>query len=147
MLLAAAAYPAVVAHPLPGRIRTLGPLPVSFDPIARDAALSRFRARVDAAIARNETVIVVGDFNVAPTEPAYGSLVGGLRLAAVALAGCGSDIDPSPRAIDGVFPPIAELPPLPFQLTDQTGLIRALAVADPDGLREGVSSAALHATW
>ncbi len=68
----------ISAHPLPGRIRTLGPLPIAFDPTSRDAALSRFRARVDAAIARGETLIVVGDFNVAPTEPAFERLVDGL---------------------------------------------------------------------
>ena len=68
----------ITAHPLPGRIRTLGPVPIGFDPASRDAALSRFRTRVDAAIARDETVIVVGDFNVAPTEPAYAPLVEGL---------------------------------------------------------------------
>lgn len=68
----------ITGHPLPGRIRMAGPLPVSFDPTSRDADLARFRARVDAAIARGETVIVAGDFNTAPTEPAFESLVAGL---------------------------------------------------------------------
>ncbi len=74
----------VTAHPLPGRIGmvgpapVIGPIPVSFDPTARDAALERFRARVDAAIEGGETVVIAGDFNVAPTEPAYGRLVDGL---------------------------------------------------------------------
>lgn len=68
----------ISAHPLPGRIRTLGPLPVGFDPAFRDAALSRIRTLVDAAIARGETVIVLGDFNVAPMEPAFAPLVAGL---------------------------------------------------------------------
>jgi len=68
----------ITAHPLPGRIRTLGGVPIGFDPASRDTALSRLRTTVDAAIARNETVIVVGDFNVAPTEPAFGPLVDGL---------------------------------------------------------------------
>jgi endonuclease/exonuclease/phosphatase family metal-dependent hydrolase len=53
-------------------------VPIGFDPASRDAALSRFRIRVDAAIARDETVILVGDFNVAPTEPAFRPLVEGL---------------------------------------------------------------------
>lgn len=68
----------ITGHPLPGRIGVAGPLPVSFDPSDRDAALERLRVRVDAAIARGETVIVVGDFNVAPTEPAFERLVAGL---------------------------------------------------------------------
>lgn len=68
----------ITGHPLPGRIRTAGPVPVSFDPTSRDAELARFRARVDAAIARGETVIVAGDFNTAPTEPAFERLVAGL---------------------------------------------------------------------
>jgi vancomycin resistance protein VanJ len=65
-------------HPLPGRIGMAGPLPVSFDPSSRDQALHRFRALVDAAIGRGETVIVAGDFNTAPTEPAFERLVAGL---------------------------------------------------------------------
>ena len=68
----------ISGHPFPGRIRVAGPLPVSFDPSARDQSLVRFRARVDAAIARGETVIVAGDFNTAPTEPAFEQLVAGL---------------------------------------------------------------------
>ena len=68
----------ISGHPFPGRIRMAGPLPVSFDPSARDQSLARFRARVDAAIARGETVIVAGDFNTAPTEPAFEQLVAGL---------------------------------------------------------------------
>jgi vancomycin resistance protein VanJ len=68
----------VTAHPFPGRIGRVGPLPLSFDPTSRDADLARFRARVDAAIARGETVIIAGDFNTAPTEPAFERLVMGL---------------------------------------------------------------------
>jgi endonuclease/exonuclease/phosphatase (EEP) superfamily protein YafD len=68
----------ITGHPFPGRIGTAGPLPVSFDPGARDAALDRFRARVDAAIARGETVIVAGDFNTAPTEPTFERFAAGL---------------------------------------------------------------------
>jgi vancomycin resistance protein VanJ len=68
----------ITGHPLPGRIGTVGPVPVSFDPGQRDAALARFRTRVDEAIARGETVIVLGDFNTAPTESAFEPLVDGL---------------------------------------------------------------------
>ena len=62
----------ITGHLFPGRIAMAGPLPVAFDPSSRDAALLRFRARVDAAIGRGETVIIIGDFNTAPTEPALG---------------------------------------------------------------------------
>lgn len=68
----------ITGHPFPGHIGMAGPLPMSFDATSRDAALERFRARVDAAIARGETVIVVGDFNTAPTEPAFDRVVAGL---------------------------------------------------------------------
>jgi vancomycin resistance protein VanJ len=68
----------ITGHPFPGRIGLIGPLPVSFDARSRDAALGRFRARVDAAIGRGEIVIVTGDFNTAPTEPAFGRLAAGL---------------------------------------------------------------------
>ena len=68
----------ITGHPFPGRVGMAGPLPVAFDPSSRDSALLRFRARVDAAIGRGETVIIVGDFNTAPTEPAFGPLTTGL---------------------------------------------------------------------
>ena len=68
----------ITAHPFPGRLQFVGPIPLSFDPTARDADLTRFRARADAAIARGETVIIAGDFNTAPTEPAFSRLVAGL---------------------------------------------------------------------
>lgn len=60
-------------------------------------------------------------------------------LATVTLAGCGANIDPGPRAIDGVFPPIGDRPPLPFRVIDETGLIRALAVVNQDDLQDGIS--------
>jgi endonuclease/exonuclease/phosphatase (EEP) superfamily protein YafD len=69
----------ITAHPLPGQISLAGPFPVGFDGSQRDAALRRVRSRVVAAIGRGETVVVLGDFNVAPTEPAFGELVDGLK--------------------------------------------------------------------
>lgn len=69
----------ITAHPLAGRISTVGPVPIALDSVKRDQALRRIRARIDAAIARGETVVVLGDFNVSPTEPAFGELVDGLR--------------------------------------------------------------------
>ena len=69
----------ITAHPLPGRISMAGPLPVAFDASERDRALQAIRARVDAAIGRGESVVVLGDFNVAPDEPGYRDLVAGLH--------------------------------------------------------------------
>jgi endonuclease/exonuclease/phosphatase (EEP) superfamily protein YafD len=73
----------ITAHPLPGFISTVGPVPVSFDASRRDIALRRVRNVVEDTIGRGETVVLLGDFNVAPTEPAYAELVDGLRDAHV----------------------------------------------------------------
>ena len=69
----------ITAHPLAGRISMVGPVPIALGSEKRDQALTRIRARIDAAIARGETVAVLGDFNVSPTEPAFAELVDGLR--------------------------------------------------------------------
>ncbi len=71
----------ITAHPLPGRLIKRFGLPVvtSFDPSTRDADLIRLHDRIDAAIARRERVVVVGDFNTSPTEAVYRDLVRGLR--------------------------------------------------------------------
>ena len=69
----------ITAHPLAGRFVLAGPLPVALDSAKRDASLERIRDRIDAAIARGETVVVLGDFNVAPTEPGFTGLTDGLR--------------------------------------------------------------------
>ena len=73
-------------------------------------------------------------------------------LATAGLAGCGSAADPGPRAIDGGFPPRADLQALPFRIADQTGLIKAVAVVDTRAVEEGVSQVpgrddALHLLW
>ena len=60
-------------------------------------------------------------------------------LVTAGLSGCSADSEPRPRAIDGAFPPTAELPQLPFRVTDQTGLIQGIAVVDPGDIPEGVS--------
>ena len=63
----------VVAHPMPGDIRT-GPLrlPIAFDGRERDGRLKELRAWVDE-IRQPSTVplVLIGDLNVAPTEPGY----------------------------------------------------------------------------
>jgi endonuclease/exonuclease/phosphatase (EEP) superfamily protein YafD len=73
----------ITAHPLPGSISMVGPAPVSFDARQRDLQLLRVRNLVGYAIDRGETVIVLGDFNAAPTEAGYGQLTSGLRDAHV----------------------------------------------------------------
>ena len=69
------------AHPFPGRIHAIGGLsvPVSFDPGVRDDQLRSLRTRVELIVATGEPLLVIGDFNVAPTEAAYGDLAAGLR--------------------------------------------------------------------
>jgi endonuclease/exonuclease/phosphatase (EEP) superfamily protein YafD len=67
------------AHPLAGRIQTAGPLPVAFDTTWRDERLSRIRTRIEAAIARGDALIVLGDFNATPTEPGFQDLAAGLH--------------------------------------------------------------------
>lgn len=73
-------------------------------------------------------------------------------LATAGLAGCASNDERGPRAIDGAFPQTQELPQLPFRVTDQTGLIRAIAVVERDDLEDGVSQVtgrndALYVKW
>ena len=54
------------------------------------------------------------------------------------LAACESADEPGPRAIDGVFPPTAELPQLPFRVADLTGSVRAVSIGNADAPLEGV---------
>jgi endonuclease/exonuclease/phosphatase (EEP) superfamily protein YafD len=68
----------VNAHPLPASINRLGPVPVGLDPTLRNQRLDAIKRRVDDLVAAGLPVIVVGDFNTAPTEPAFGRLVDGL---------------------------------------------------------------------
>jgi endonuclease/exonuclease/phosphatase family metal-dependent hydrolase len=69
----------ITAHPLPGSISMVGPVPVSFDARQRDLQLLRVRNLAGYAIDRGETVVVLGDFNAAPTEAGYRELTTGLR--------------------------------------------------------------------
>ena len=69
----------ITVHPLAGRFDLVGPLPVGHDSAKRDASLARIRDRVDAAIGRGETVAILGDFNISPTEPAFAELTAGLH--------------------------------------------------------------------
>ena len=69
------------AHPLPGRIEMAGGLgmPVAFDATERDTALARVRTRIEPLLTDREPLVVMGDYNTAPTEPAYATLTDGLR--------------------------------------------------------------------
>lgn len=67
-------------HPLPARMPR-GPfgVPIGFDPTVRDAALGRIRGSIDRARTAAEPVLLLGDINTAPTEPAFARFTAGLR--------------------------------------------------------------------
>jgi endonuclease/exonuclease/phosphatase family metal-dependent hydrolase len=68
------------AHPYPSVIQTITPLriPVGYDPTERDAVIERVRERVAADLDADVPVVLLGDFNVAPTEPGFDVLTRGL---------------------------------------------------------------------
>lgn len=66
-------------HPLAGRLDMAGPIPVAFDSNKRDASLRRIRDRIEDAIGRGESVIVLGDLNATPFEPGYLELADGMH--------------------------------------------------------------------
>lgn len=67
------------AHPFPARIGLLAGIPVGLDPTVRNNHLERLRSRVAELDAADEAVLLIGDFNTAPTEPAFRRLTGGLH--------------------------------------------------------------------
>jgi vancomycin resistance protein VanJ len=67
------------AHPFPGRIGLLAGIPVGLDPTVRNGDLERLRSRVAQLDAAGEDVLLIGDFNTAPTEPAFRRLAGELH--------------------------------------------------------------------
>jgi endonuclease/exonuclease/phosphatase family metal-dependent hydrolase len=62
------------AHPQPAAIGILG-----FHARSRDERLDRLRDRIEEMLAGDTPLIVIGDFNVASSEPAYRDLAAGLR--------------------------------------------------------------------
>jgi endonuclease/exonuclease/phosphatase (EEP) superfamily protein YafD len=70
----------VNAHPVRGDLRRLilG-VPTVFDPDDRREDLEGIRAIVEASLDAGESLIVGGDFNTTPPEPAYSRLTEGLR--------------------------------------------------------------------
>ena len=69
------------AHPTHGEIDKASRLrlPVDFDPTDRSAAIASVRVPIDAALSRGERLLVLGDFNTAPTDPENRVLTKGLR--------------------------------------------------------------------
>lgn len=93
----------LVAHPYPARIGLVGGIPVDFDPAERDDELRLLRTRVAALEAAGASVLLIGDFNTAPTEPAFGPLTAGLHDAhAEAGFGPGWTWRPARFAITGI---------------------------------------------
>lgn len=66
-------------HPLAGRLDMAGPIPIGFDSNKRDDSLRRIRTRIEDAIGRGESVIVLGDLNATPFEPGYLELADGMH--------------------------------------------------------------------
>jgi endonuclease/exonuclease/phosphatase (EEP) superfamily protein YafD len=92
----------VSAHPLPPRYvlaAAMPPIPIAFEPADRDRALGALRRRVDRVLDTGRPVILIGDFNVAPTEVAYGALSRGL-LDAHAETGLGPGWTWRPRPVE-----------------------------------------------
>lgn len=90
----------VNGHPLPGSIGIAAGVPTSFDGAHRDAAIGAIRERVDALLAAGERVLMIGDYNVTPTEEGYRLLTDGL-LDAHAEAGNGTGWTWRPRRFAG----------------------------------------------
>lgn len=67
------------AHPFPARIGRLLGVPVGLDPTERNADLELLRRRLVELTTRGESALLIGDFNTAPTEPAFARLVANLR--------------------------------------------------------------------
>jgi vancomycin resistance protein VanJ len=71
----------IVAHPIHAMIQTRTPIrvPVTYDPTERDAGIAAIRAEVESTLAAGERLLLLGDFNTAPSEAEYAVLAAGLR--------------------------------------------------------------------
>ena len=71
----------IVAHPNHAAIETVTRLrlPVGYDPSDRDGEIAGVRDRIDAALSNGDRLLVLGDFNTAPSEAEYSILTRGLR--------------------------------------------------------------------
>ena len=71
----------IVAHPVHADIETGTWLriPLGYSSPYRDTQIARIRKRIGTALAAGDRVLVLGDFNTAPSESEYGVLTAGLR--------------------------------------------------------------------
>lgn len=67
------------AHPFPAEIVRRGGVPLGLQPATRNAELAMLRARAAELEAAGSDVLLIGDFNTAPTEPAFARLTAGLH--------------------------------------------------------------------
>jgi vancomycin resistance protein VanJ len=67
------------AHPFPSIISLVRRIPVGINAETRNADLALLRGRVRDLEAQGSEVLLMGDFNTAPTEPAFGRLTSGLH--------------------------------------------------------------------
>ncbi len=76
----------LAVHPFPAQIPTLTGLriPTGFDPSERNAELDTIRDQIDALLGSGD-LILLGDLNTAPTEPAFSRLSRGLTDVHVAV--------------------------------------------------------------
>lgn len=68
-----------VVHPLPPEFHDFAGVPVSVDTHQRTADQAQMRAMIDADLAAQQTVLVMGDFNTTEREQAYADFTAGLR--------------------------------------------------------------------
>ncbi len=69
----------VILHPPHADISLgFGLVPTGYDTAPRNAALDRARKTIDVAMAGGQPVLVLGDINTAPTEPAFDRFTTGL---------------------------------------------------------------------
>jgi endonuclease/exonuclease/phosphatase family metal-dependent hydrolase len=70
----------IAAHAAHGDVDTgsLIDLFASYDPTVRDGELAALHARIEAAMARGERVVLAGDMNTSPSEPGFDDLIVGL---------------------------------------------------------------------
>jgi endonuclease/exonuclease/phosphatase family metal-dependent hydrolase len=103
-----AAEPIVVyaVHAPLARLITAAGIPYGVDFSVRDKAVTVIRSRIDHDLARNRSVVVLGDFNTTERERAYGVISNGLRDAHID-AGVGPGLSWRPPPID--FVPIGML--------------------------------------
>jgi endonuclease/exonuclease/phosphatase family metal-dependent hydrolase len=67
-----------VVHPLPGRFQSVLDVPVSLDTTMRDEGIATIRSMVAADLDAQRSVVVMGDINTTPREPAYVDLSMGM---------------------------------------------------------------------